>query len=316
MTTRDLADGSWSRVLAPAKVNLRLDVLGRREDGFHGLETLMLAVGLYDEVAARRHTGTGLRLTVEGEFASGDVPCDERNLAWQSGQAALEQLQPGAGIELVLEKNIPSRAGLGGASSDAAAALLAVELALGGSLDAAWKNEFLGRLGSDCVFFEEARSTGLAWCEGRGEKVQPLVQEADDWTIALVTPAAECPTAAVFGALEFPLSAPFARPTVPQMIRTPAAAVRSWLFNHLESAAQAAVPEMTTWREALDAAGADHFRLSGSGSSYFGVFASKEEAGATLDAIRKSAADRQLGIRGTWVTGPAHSGIRTLQGDH
>jgi len=316
MTAHDLADGSWARVLAPAKVNPRLEVLRRREDGFHELRSLMLAVDLCDEVAARRRAAAGLTLEVRGPFASVDVPCDERNLAWRAAHAALEELAPGAGVELVLVKNIPSRAGLGGASADAAAALLAVEIALGTELDRSWKSACLARLGSDCVFFEEARETGLAWCEGRGEIVQPHALAADDWNIAIVTPEAECPTAAVYAALEFPLSVPGARPTVPQMIATHAHSVRSWLFNHLESAAQAAVPAMKNWREALDAAGANHFRLSGSGSSFFGVLASEAEARVVLDAIERAASERRLGIRGTWVTGPAHSGVRTLPGDH
>ena len=107
----------WHRVLAPAKVNPFLEVIERRADGFHEIDTTLLAVELGDEVRARATRSGTVELAIDGPFASADIPLDERNLAWRGAAAYLAIAKavgrPDAGVELVVTKNVPSQAGLG-----------------------------------------------------------------------------------------------------------------------------------------------------------------------------------------------------------
>ncbi|HJP02204.1 MAG TPA: hypothetical protein QF764_10590, partial [Planctomycetota bacterium] len=186
------------RVLAPAKINLTLELRGRRADGFHELRTHLLALELADELRVATRPGEGVALEVSGLGAGGEVPGDEENLAWRAAAVALAAareagLARGVGLTVELVKRIPAQAGLGGASSDAAAALAASAAVLGldlaGAERAEWAREALAELGSDCPFFLEAAATGLALCEGRGERVRPVAAESvGDWSVVLVTP--------------------------------------------------------------------------------------------------------------------------------
>lgn len=203
--------GEWVSVAAPAKVNPFLEVLERRADGFHEVELTLLALELGDVVRARAtRTGT-IELRVEGPFASADIPLDARNLAWSGAAAALavahERGERAAGLELVVTKNVPSQAGLGGGSSDAAAALRASERALGLEVGDERACAALAKLGSDCVFFHAARRTGHARATGRGEHIEPLAPAPRDLAILVLTPDVGAPTAAVYRALATPLRA-------------------------------------------------------------------------------------------------------------
>jgi 4-diphosphocytidyl-2-C-methyl-D-erythritol kinase len=294
-----------AQALAPAKVNLVLEVLGRRPDGYHELRTLMVALELADRVVARRDPALEdgqVRLALCGPAASADVPRDADNLVVRAARAVLERAAGGGGLALELDKHVPSQAGLGGGSADAAAALLAAEEACGVDLGAAARRELLAGLGSDCVFFEAAGASGAAWCRGRGERVEPLPAPSPAWWVALVVPAVRAPTAAVYGALGIPLSHPPAVPTVRTLSGLRASAARAACFNQLEAAATVAVPELRRWREALDSAGADHFRLSGSGSAFFGLYDDADETRRGLESVLAEAERRGLAVRGRWVT--------------
>lgn len=318
MSARPPDAAGWVHAFAPAKVNPWLEVLGPRPDGYHELVTLLLALELGDGVAVRRGERPGVALRVVGPYASSDVPRDGENLAARAAAAALERLvelgalaPDEAGVEVELEKRVPSQAGLGGGSSDAAATLVAVEACFGRDLGDAWRRARLASFGSDCVFFENASTTGAALCKGRGEDVVALAAPSVEWTVALVTPSARCATAAVYGALGFPLSDPRALPTVPgALFAARPAEARAWLFNRLEGAALAMHPELAQWRGALDAAGAGHFRLAGSGASFFGLFDTRGEAESALEGIAVEARRWGLATRGSWVTRPARCGAR------
>jgi 4-diphosphocytidyl-2-C-methyl-D-erythritol kinase len=307
------APGGWARTLAPAKVNLWLDVLARRPDGYHELDTGLLALELADEVEARATDEPGVRLELAGPFASADVPSDERNLAWRAAAACLEALGETRGVELRLTKNVPSQAGLGAGSADAAAALLACETALGRSLDEDRARAALARLGSDCVFFRAAESTGLARCTGRGERVEVLAPPPEGWRVALLVPDVGAPTAAVYGALPTSLSLRDAASTVRAgLLQLDERAARGALFNGLEEAALSAVDGLAPWRELLDGCGAAHFRLSGSGSSFFGLFRDPQEAVRCLTPLAQAARSRGLEPRALLVTQPAGRGARLV----
>ncbi len=293
----------WRRALAPAKLNLRLEVLGKRDDGFHELVTDMLAIDLVDEVAARRAAGDGVALTVSGPADDGAVPTDDANLATRAARLVQAEARArGAtdvGLELTLVKRIPNAAGLGGASSDAAAAVLAADAALDARLDRAWMGDALASLGSDCRFFLDAKD-GFARCTGRGERVAPAAPPAHCAWFALAVPAARCPTPRVFAALRLP--PPPLGPAAPLDSGTPRSVWDASLGNHLQDAAFDAAADFAPWRALLGAGGEGApWRVSGSGSSLFRPCATKSEAEDALARLRASAAARDLALR--------HSGI-------
>jgi 4-diphosphocytidyl-2-C-methyl-D-erythritol kinase len=291
---------TFVRARAPAKVNLRLEVLGRRGDGYHEVRTWMLALDLADEIVARPSSCGGVSLAVTGEQARADVPTGSENLAWRAAQLVLDEgrrrglLGERDGLDLVLEKSIPSRAGLGGGSSDAAAAWLAAERALAIGLPAEAAGAALAELGSDCAFFARARESGFALCEGRGERVTPLASPR--LSIALVVPDVECPTAEVYAALDARTGgrSAAANPPSPSLSRDS-------FWNGLEEAALEAFPELRRWRRLLDLSGAGDWRLSGSGSAFFGV---SEESSQVLASVVRAARREGLGVRAAW-SGPA-----------
>lgn len=298
------AHGGPVRVDAPAKVNLDLVVLGRRPDGFHELRTTMVLAGLQDSLWLEAARTPGVSCEVTGAQASEDVPLDARNLAvaaLERGLAVLEATGPvPKGVHLRLEKEVPSGAGLGGGSSDAAAALAGLERLTGRDLGTVVRAAILADLGSDTVFFDAARRTGAGLCTGRGERVR-AVPSPRDWWAALVTPRVAVPTGPVFAALEAPALSPSeATATVAHDWHacTPREG-RSLLRNDLEAAALRAVPALRAWRRVLDAAAPGAFTLSGSGSSFFAPCASRAEAEELLRGV--DAERGELGVRGLWA---------------
>lgn len=153
---------------APAKLNLVLRVLAREEDGYHGLETLFCLIDLADELRAERREGRGVTLTVEGA----DCGPAEQNLAVRAGNLVLEATGHPCAVHLTLLKRIPMQAGLGGGSSDAAAALQAVNQLVNHAVPRHELLQFATRLGADVPFFLSGGSLALAW--GHGERMLRL----------------------------------------------------------------------------------------------------------------------------------------------
>jgi 4-diphosphocytidyl-2-C-methyl-D-erythritol kinase len=309
----------WRVVSAPAKVNLFLEVLARRDDGYHELDTLMLAVDLCDEVRARRSSGGAVTCRVDGPQASRDVPTDERNLAVRAAAAVLDLARRAGratasdGVELELHKRIPSQAGLGGASSDAAAAFEAVEQAFEWRCESELASRTLAELGSDCVFFRTAATSGRARCTGRGELVAVWPALERELGILLVTPDLGASTALVYRSLGDPLSwrddrrrletcfSPATR-SAPEHEAHPQALVLT--FNRLEDAACHAVEGLGHWREALRSIPVGAWRLSGSGASFFALFDSQAGAQAARERVARELAARGLAPRGIWALRP------------
>lgn len=299
------------RALAPAKVNLSLEVLGRRDDGYHEIRTWILAVDLCDEVEVRVNRRGVVNLSLAGPQLSSDIPSDERNLASRAAAVVLAAarergvVDDATGLDVLLTKRIPSQAGLGGASSDAAAVLVAAQSALDAALPFEVASSTLASFGSDCAFFLHAAATGIALCTGRGERVDPSNSVPRDWFVAILTPAVTCATESVYRAVSTPLRRPSGTHTLPSAwSHVSASAARTLFFNQLEEAALEAVPDLYPWRRVLDACGAEHFRLSGSGSSFFGVFDDCVEATTTLERVLGQARGRGLAARGHWITQP------------
>ncbi len=279
------------RLRAPAKVNLSLAVLGKRPDGYHEVDTRLCALELFDRLEMVRAPGSGVRLELSGPFASPDVPADASNLAARAAQAALD-LAPGSdGLALRLEKHIPSGSGLGGGSSDAAAAWVGAATLLGLDPWSAAGERVLAALGSDCVFFWKAAMTGYARCLGRGERVEPAPAPASPACVALLVPAVSCPTGKVYAAF----------------------AGRSGGPNELEPAALAAVPELRAWRETLDSCGGTRWQLSGSGSAFFAAHDDPALAAADLGRAQSAFRARGLVPRGSWMARVSGRGAEILQ---
>lgn len=258
-------------VAAPAKLNTHLEILGRRDDGFHELDTRMVAIAPCDLVHVRVREGSqlrahdaageDLRLSVEGPAASADVTdAGADNLVVRAARDALAAIRDrvpeaaSVGLDLRLVKHVPSRAGLGGASADASAALLACDevfaARFGQRLGQARLVEFAARHGSDTVFFLAARFGGQARATGRGERVSTAAVERGARWFVVVVPDLGCSTPAVYGA--YAEGARGSRPHAPRR-------------NDLERAALEVEPELAAWFDALGPA----FGLSGSGSCLF-----------------------------------------------
>jgi 4-diphosphocytidyl-2-C-methyl-D-erythritol kinase len=266
---------------APAKLNLHLAVLGKRADGFHELDTVMVGIGLADRLELSVAPGAGVSCSVGGPAGSADVPTDERNLAvgaLLAGLARAEELGIAVpnGLELRLDKHVPSQAGLGGGSSDAATALHLLEELLECDLGASWRSEWLASVGSDTVFFDAARPSLHGRCRGRGERVERLAGLPKGWCAVLVTPDLRAATGPVFGALGAPRSAALSDPA--DFAALEPAAARAALSNDLEQAALAAIPGLESWSAGLEQLDGRRFCLSGSGSSFFALCADAAEA--------------------------------------
>jgi len=198
----------------------------------------------------------------------------------------------------------------------ATAAAVAVCAALGLSLS--WEDlaQQLASFSSDCAFFAAARETGYARCTDRGERVEPLPAVSGRWSVVLVLPDCGADTRAVYAALDRDLCPVAPAPTVAaSLFDLDEGDARNSLFAGLERAALASVPELRPWRELLDGCGAAHFRLSGSGSCFFGLFADARQASQCLDAIETGAGRQAMALRGRWRVRPARHGVRALVPD-
>ena len=156
--------------LAPAKINLSLRVLGRRMDGFHEIETLMVPITLADEIEVV--PSGGIPGDIELSCSDPTLPVGEGNLAFRAAQHLQAQIgAPTRAVRIILDKRIPHGAGLGGGSSDAATVLLALNELWSAGLDTMQLAGLAAELGSDVPFFIY-RSAAL--CRGRGERVEPI----------------------------------------------------------------------------------------------------------------------------------------------
>lgn len=191
---------------AYAKINLTLDVLGRRPDGYHNIRSVMQTIALHDTlVVTRTQDAPGVRLTVDGDQAAG-IPADESNIVHKAAvrlqkiAAARQSVPPQeSGLHIHLTKRVPIQAGLGGGSSDAAAALRAIDALFGLRLSPPRLAQMAAELGSDVPFF---LTGGTALVEGLGERVTPLPFLSLPWPLVIVKPAVGMSTPAAYAALD------------------------------------------------------------------------------------------------------------------
>ncbi len=264
------------KLLSPAKVNLYLEILGRRPDGYHEIQTLMQRVGLYDELEIRRGDQE-IELLTEGWE---ELPTGRENIAWRAAQAFLEDCGIQEGVRIQLKKRIPAAAGLGGGSSNAATVLLGLNelFQTGRSLE---RLMTLGaKLGADVPFFIFAQP---ALAEGIGERLTAVELPKPLWFLLLLPPF-RVATAWVYG--EYDRLPPkrekgLPRPKVYRVFSD----LLPILKNDLERVTLAHYPQLDPMKEEMSAKGASGTLMSGSGPALFGLFETKHAAGKAEKAI-------------------------------
>jgi 4-diphosphocytidyl-2-C-methyl-D-erythritol kinase len=268
-------------VSASAKLNLFLEVLARRPDGFHEIETLMVAIGISDrlrveattdgQVSLRCQIARGLQAyqSAEGRSDSliGDIPTGQGNLA----AVAVERLREAAGVtpgaRITLWKRIPAAAGLGGASSDAAAALAAANRVWQLKWDDQQLSDVAASVGSDIPFF--LRSSA-AICRGRGELIEDVPMH-HRFYVVVVRPPAGLHTATVYRQCQPAQHPASVQPLLSALRLGDLAAAARHMNNGLQPAAMDLSPWIPKLRDAFDQVGCLGHQMSGSGTSYFGI---------------------------------------------
>jgi 4-diphosphocytidyl-2-C-methyl-D-erythritol kinase len=296
------------RVKAPAKINLHLRVALPSRDGFHPLSSWMCRIGLFDiltiEIAETAEAGNraeaGSANGVELWCDDPSLPCDESNIVLRAARA-LAREGHGAGaaggicpVSIRLHKVIPAGGGLGGGSSDAAAALSA--------LNRLWKliwpverlAAFGGRFGSDVPFFFHGPSS---ICSGRGEIVRPIPRPKPSWALLILPPLA-MPTARVYGRFDElklgSMDAVVSEPPWREWAELNALQLLPLLVNDLEPAAFSVQPRLGQMRAELERELGRIVRMSGSGSTLFTLYDSQREAASGSEVIEKSGLARAV----------------------
>lgn len=258
---------------AYAKVNLTLAVGEKRPDGYHEVVSVMQRVSLCDTLTAEQ-TREGITLTCSDPA----LPSGEENLAHRAASLFFRETGIAGGAALTLEKRIPSQAGLGGGSSDAASVLLALRKLYAPALSDTELETMAAALGSDVPFFIRG---GTQLATGRGEVLSPLPPLTDGWFV-IVKPTESFSTPAMYRRLdELP---PACTPPLPPL-QGGLPALASGLFNRFEAAIPAG---SAVWdiKARLAAYGALASLLSGSGSAVFGLFDTETAARAAVEALR------------------------------
>lgn len=254
--------------LAPAKLNLTLDVLGKRPDGYHELETVMQSVDLRDEVYITLKDRPGIKVDISRD----DLPRDLHNLAGKAAQEFLNYVNlPGQGIEVYINKRIPDKAGLAGGSSDAAAVIRGLDALLDTGLCETELLDISGRVGSDVPF---CLLGGTRLCRGRGEIMTEL-PELPDCSIVIVKPVFSVSTPELFAALDS--KRVLRRPDTGGFLKALSARELSGLGPYTVNVFEEVLPEdlgrrVRDIKGALLDAGALGASMTGTGSAVFGFF--------------------------------------------
>lgn len=262
------------RIKTPAKVNIRLKITGRRSDGYHELVSIMVPVELFD-VLEFRLSPTGPVKIVSRGF---EVPTDERNLVYRAVSSFMARTGESAGVSVLLDKNIPVAAGLGGGSSDAAATLGALNRMYSYPLSEEDLTHLAINLGADVPFFLHPRPS-LA--TGIGVTLSPIHNWPPYWYV-IVSPPVRVSTSWVYENLKLELTRG-EYDYIVTTLKNESFTISRILENDLEKVTSAAFPVIHTIKKFLKDAGAEGAIMSGSGPSVFGVFPSQERAGSAKE---------------------------------
>jgi 4-diphosphocytidyl-2-C-methyl-D-erythritol kinase len=269
--TRTARDARAVRVLAQAKVNLRLRILAREASGFHQLETIFLRLALADVVDVRITDGAR-SLEVDGETDARQLGPIEQNLAWRAADAYVAATGWPAGFAIRLEKHIPAGGGLGGGSADAGAVLRALDAMAPSPVGPSALLAIATRLGSDVPFLTTECVLALGW--GRGERLLSLPAPTEREVLLLLPPFG-VNTAHAYGWLAAARDAGTVSGDAAVLLD--AGSLSSWeqlaghAVNDFEAVVASRHPQISALVGRLRSAGCDIAMMSGSGSSVFGV---------------------------------------------
>jgi 4-diphosphocytidyl-2-C-methyl-D-erythritol kinase len=274
---------------AYAKINLTLDVTGRRDDGYHTVLSVMQLVDIYDTVTVETHEGKGILLRSGAPY----IPCDNRNSAWKAAQAFFRycRMEP-RGLRIAIDKRIPVGAGLGGGSADAAAVLHALNELYDMAIPADKLLEIGADVGADVPF---CIMGGTALAEGIGDKLRPL-RDMPDCRIVICKPPYSCSTPALYERFDLHrvnkhpdtegfLSA-LEEGNLDQMCKR--------LFNVFENLIPEHSREIFEIKDSMFDSGALGASMTGTGSAIFGIFINCAEAAAARDKLLKVGYDVRL----------------------
>jgi 4-diphosphocytidyl-2-C-methyl-D-erythritol kinase len=271
------------QLLAPAKVNLYLKIVGQRPDGYHDIESVVQKISIYDRITLTEEQKTGIKIL----SSTPAIPSGPENLAYKAADLLLKAAgMSNRGVQITIEKNIPAGAGLGGGSSDAATVLLGLTNLFGISLPYGKLHEIACGIGSDVPLFLHPSPSLIA---GRGDIVKP----APFWTSAffvVVFPGFEVSTSWAYS--NFRLTKKTRKYTISRLhkVERGELAPDQWqhlLVNDLEPAVAMHYPEIGRCKSDLVRSGARASLMSGSGSAVFGLFGDRrtaEQASAYLVA--------------------------------
>jgi 4-diphosphocytidyl-2-C-methyl-D-erythritol kinase len=265
---------------APAKINLSLDVLYKRGDGYHEVEMIMTMVDLADRLEMKPLPSDTIMISSQ----SGYIPLDEKNLAFQAARLIKERYQVKQGVYIHLDKKIPVAAGLAGGSSDAAATLRGLNRLWNLGIETEELMQLGAELGSDVPFCVRG---GTAIARGRGEKLEPIASPPSGWVILAKLPI-NVSTADVYGKL---VASNIPRhPSISAM----RAALEEQSFmgmcrelgNVLEDVTLNLYPEVRQLKRCMINLGADGVLMSGSGPTVFGIVEKKSKAASIYNGLR------------------------------
>ena len=259
-------------VLAPAKLNLFLEVHGRRPDGYHDIESLMVTVDLFDTLRFTDDPSGRITLTCDDP----SLPTGPENLVVRAALRLQEATGRGRGARIELSKSIPAQAGLAGGSSDAAATLDGLDRLWGLGAPSDLLDDLAGEIGSDVAFFRHAP---CAACRGRGEVVEPRALPYP-LHFVLACPSVGVSTAAVYRNLTPPDRPRPIGGILEALESGDVASLGRGLFNRLQPVAESLEPALGAVRDALADLGPslDGHLMSGSGSAYFGLARDRDAA--------------------------------------
>lgn len=278
-------------VEAPAKLNLFLEILGKRPDGYHELETLMVTVGLYDTLSLTDDESSDITLQcawADAQPAAADVqshriPTGPENLIVRAAELLRERTGVRRGVRIRLWKRIPMAAGLAGGSSDAAATLAGLNRLWKLGLTTEELQDLAARLGSDISFF--LAPTPAAICRGRGEQVEPLPLPLD-LHVVIAQPPVGLSTAAVFRQCRPAARPRSVGPLVAALRAGRLAAAARNLHNALQFPAQELCREVNDLQQHFAAEAVLGHLMSGSGTACFGLCAHRRQAARVASRLR------------------------------
>jgi 4-diphosphocytidyl-2-C-methyl-D-erythritol kinase len=260
------------RLNSPAKVNLRLEILRKREDGYHEIRTLFQKISLHDTLYFTLKKEKGISVTTDHPR----LVVGKENLVHRAAAMILERSAHRRGVSIHIEKRIPLGAGLGGGSSNAATTLSALNEMMGAGLRAGELAELGLKIGADVPFF---MMKGAAIGGGVGERLEKV--EIPQFWYLLINPNFEVSTRWAYQ--QFVLTKNRFRSNIRRFLRTPSEISRI-LRNDLEEVVAVSYPQINVMKEILSSAGAKGAMMSGSGPTVFGVFATE---GTLLEAFQR-----------------------------